>query len=71
MNKSAAHENGAGGAVSPGLYDTNILKAYVNRRRTDAMVATSEAERAFYLEEAERYERRLCRSLSVPVIHVG
>jgi hypothetical protein len=67
INKYAKYRIDMGGTLSQGLYDTQALKEYVDRRRMEATAATSEERRAFYLEEAERYERRLRQSLFTPV----
>jgi hypothetical protein len=71
ISRPMATGNDASGASCPSLYDTKVLKEYVDRRRIDAMVATSEERRAFYLEEAEMCERRLRQSFLVPAIRPG
>jgi hypothetical protein len=68
IDKYAVFRIDMGGASSRSLYDTQALKEYADRRRMEATAAISEERRAFYLEEAEKCERRLRQSLSTPVI---
>jgi len=54
--------------VTSSPYDTVALKERADQWRVEAAKVTTEAMRVFCLNEAERCERRLQRSLSTPVI---
>jgi hypothetical protein len=53
----------------PSEYDTRALLVRAEQWRAEAASVTLEAMRAFCLDEAERHEQRLQRSLSTPVFH--